>query len=116
MSKTISGYSVDTFRYRGSYAGKTFSDLSREDAIKVGMRVCTPSVYARLRKHYTIDGRGASTYGFPISTGCEDYAYICLRHGRPVMYMVDADCAYNLDANGERHNKRPIRRGETDDL
>ena len=116
MSKTIDGYSVTTLKFRGPYAGKTFSDLSREDAIKIGMRVCTPSVYARLRKHYSVEGRGASTYGFTVSTGYDDYAYICLRHGRPVMYMVDTDYAYDLDPNGGRHNKRPIRRGETDDL
>jgi len=120
MSKTISGYSVDTFKFRGPYAGKSYGglsgELSREDAIKIGMRVCAPSVYARLRKHYTVEGRGASTYGFTISSGCEDYAYICLRHGRPVMYMADTDYAYDLDANGGRHNKRLIRRGEMDDL
>lgn len=116
MSKTIDGYSVATCKFSGPYAGKTFSDLSREEAIRVGMRACTPTVYARLRKHYSIEGRGASTYGFTVSTGYEDYAYICLRRGRPVMYMVDTDYAYDLDANGRRHNKRLIRRGEMDDL
>lgn len=120
MGRTIDGYSVDAFKFRGVYAGKSYGDLSgdlsRENAIRIGMKICTPSIYARLRKHYTVEGRGASTYGFSISTGCEDYAYICLRHGRYIMYMADMDYAYDLDANGGRHNKRPIRRGETDVL
>lgn len=120
MSKTINGYSVDTFKFKGGYAGKSYGglsgDLSREEAIRVGMRACTPSVYAILKKYYSIEGRGASTYGFTVSTGYDVYAYICLRHGRPVMYMVDTDYAYDLDPNGGRHNKRLIRRGEMDDL